>query len=64
MFANPIGTLLRHIVCKEGIKVDMAKIKVILNLKPPINLKKIKIFLGHTRNYMKFMRNYLDITST
>ena len=39
IFLNPIGILLGHIVCKEGIKVDFAKIKIILNLKPPVNPK-------------------------
>ena len=38
-FMTPIGILLGHIVCKDGIKVDFAKIKIILDLKPPINPK-------------------------
>jgi len=57
----PIGILLGHIICKYGIKVDMAMIKVILNLKPPVNQKKIKIFLGNTRYYWKFICHYSDI---
>ena len=32
IFLTPIGILLGHIVCKEGIKVDFAKIKIILEL--------------------------------
>jgi hypothetical protein len=40
----------------------MAKIKVILDLKPPVNQKQIKIFLGHTGYYRKFIRHYSDIT--
>ena len=54
--------LLGHVVYKEGIKVDIAKIKVIIDLRPPINPKKIRIFLGHTGYYRKFIRHYLDIT--
>jgi hypothetical protein len=42
IFSTPIGILLGHVVCKDGIKVDMEKIKVILDLKPPINKKQIK----------------------
>jgi hypothetical protein len=38
----------------------MAKIKVILDLKPPINQKKIKIFLGHTGYYKKFIPTLLQ----
>ena len=62
IFATPIGILLGHIVCKEGIKVDIAKIKVIVDLKAPVNAKKIRIFLGHIGYYRKFIRQYSDIT--
>jgi hypothetical protein len=49
-------------VCKDGVKVDMEKIKIILDLKPPINQKQIKIFLKHIGYYQKFICHYLDIT--
>lgn len=62
IFATPISILLGYVVCKEGIKVDMAKIKVIIDLKAPINPKQIRIFLGHTGYYRKFIRQYSDIT--
>ena len=48
IFLTPIGILLGRIVCKEGIKVEFAKIKIILDLKPPVNPKKVKVLLGHT----------------
>ena len=41
MFVTPIGILLGHVVCKEGIKVDLDKIKVIISLKPHVNPKKL-----------------------
>ena len=47
---------------KEGIKVDIAKIKFIIDLKPPVNPKQIRIFLGHIGYYRKFIRHYTDIT--
>ena len=62
IFLTPIGILLGHIVCKEGIKVDFAKIKIILDLKPPMNPKQVRVLLGHTRYYRKFMRYYSDMT--
>ena len=62
IFVTPIGILLEHVVYKEGIKVDIAKIKVIIDLKAPINSKQIRIFLGHTSYYRKFIRQYSDIT--
>lgn len=41
IFLTSISILLGHVVCKDGIKVDMAKIKIILDLKPPTNPKQI-----------------------
>ena len=48
IFVTPIGILLGHIVCKDSIKVDFAKIKIILVLKPPINPKQVRVLLGNT----------------
>ena len=62
IFATPIGILLGHVVYKEGIKLDLAKIKVIIELKPPSNPKKNRIFIGHTGYYRKFIRHYSYIT--
>ena len=62
IFMTPIGILLGHIVCKDGIKVDFSKIKIILDLKPPINPKQVSVLLGHTGYYRKFIRHYLDMT--
>ena len=59
---TPIGILLGHIVCKEGIKVDFAKIKIILDLKPPVNPKQVRVLLGHTGYYRKFIHHYSDTT--
>jgi len=40
----------------------MAKIKVILDLKPPINAKQIKYFLAIHDTAINFIRHYLNIT--
>ena len=58
---TPIGILLGHVVCKDGIKVDFAKIKIILDLKTPINPKQVWVLLGHTGYYRKFIRHYSDM---
>ena len=58
---TPIGILLGHIVCKEGIKVHFTKIKIILDLKPLVNPKQVRVFLGHTGYYRKFIRYYSDM---
>jgi hypothetical protein len=62
IFSTPIGILLGHVFCKEGVKVDMENIKIILDLNPPVNQKQIKILLGHIRYYRNFIRHYSDIT--
>jgi hypothetical protein len=47
IFSTPIRILLGNVVCKYGVKVDMDKINIIIDLKPPVNKKQIKILLGH-----------------
>ena len=61
IFMTPIGILLGHIVCKEGIKVDFTKIKINLDLKPLVNPKQVRVLLGHTGYYRKFIRHYSDM---
>ena len=61
IFATPIGILLGHIVYKEGIKVAIAKIKVMVDLKALVNANQIRIFLGHIGYYRKFIRQYSNI---
>ena len=39
-------SFLRHIVLKEGIRVDPRKIEVILEWKPPRRVTKVRNFLG------------------
>jgi hypothetical protein len=56
IFATRIGILLGHVVCKDGVKVDMEKIKIILDLNPHVNQKQFKIFLIlgiHTKSKRK-----------
>jgi hypothetical protein len=62
IFATPIGIMLGHVVCKYDVMVDMESIKIILELRPPVNHKKIKIFLGHMEYYRKFVLHYSYIT--
>ncbi|KAH9320208.1 hypothetical protein KI387_021977, partial [Taxus chinensis] len=48
IFATPFGTLLGHIICKEGLLVDPAKVAVIIGLKVPASQREVHGFLGHT----------------
>jgi hypothetical protein len=41
------GVVLGHHVSSEGIKVNLAKIEVIVRLPPPKTKKEVRSFLGH-----------------
>ena len=55
------GIVLGHLVSERGIEVDKAKIEVIKQLPPPINIKGIRSFLGHCGFYRRFIRNFSQI---
>ena len=48
IFCTPFKILLGHIVCKQRLLVDPAKIALILNLPPPTNVNMLREKLGHT----------------
>eukprot|EP00253_Pinus_taeda_P007343 PITA_07343 len=62
IFCLPFGILLGHMVCKQGLMVDHAKIVVIVNLEASRNVKKLHMTLGHTEYYIKFIKAYAQIT--
>ncbi|KAL6322796.1 hypothetical protein AAG906_019065 [Vitis piasezkii] len=41
------GIVLGHIISKEGIEVDKAKVELIVKLPSPTNVKGVRQFLGH-----------------
>ncbi|RVW62968.1 Retrovirus-related Pol polyprotein from transposon 297 [Vitis vinifera] len=45
------GIVLGHIISKNGIEVDKAKVELIVKLPPPTNVKGIRQFLGHAGFY-------------
>ena len=63
IFCTPFGILLGHIVCKQGLLVDPAKIALILSLPPPTNVNMLRATLGHTGYYRKFIRGCAAITA-
>jgi hypothetical protein len=62
IFSTPFGILLGHILCKQGLIVDPAKIVVIVNLPQPKSVRQLRETLGHRGYYMKFINGYANIT--
>ena len=58
IFCAPIGVLLGHVICHDGILVDPAKFVIILDLSPPTLITQLRSVLGHTGYYRKFIRGY------
>jgi hypothetical protein len=52
------GIVLGHLVSERGIEVDRAKIEVIEQLSPPVNIKGIQSFLGHCGFYRRFIKDF------
>ena len=48
--------MLRHVVSKEGIEVDKARVELISNLPTPKCVKDIRSFLGHSGFYRRFIK--------
>ena len=63
ILCTPFGVLLGHVVCCDGILVDLEKIGIILDLPPPTLVMQLRSILGHTCYYMKFIRGYAEITT-
>src|SRR3954462_8574127 len=55
------GIVLGHIITKDGIQVDKAKVDLISNLPPPRNIKGIRSFLGHAGFYRRFIKYFSHI---
>ena len=56
-------SFLGHIVSKEGIRVDLKKIEVVVEWKPPRNVTKVRSFLGLVGYYRRFVKGF-SMTAT
>ena len=55
------GIVLGHRISARGIEVDRAKIEAIEKLPPPSSVKGIRIFLGHSGFYRRFIKDFSQI---
>jgi hypothetical protein len=62
IFISPFGFFLGHIVCKQGLLVNLSKITIIVDLPPLMSVKQLHTALGHTSYYKKFIKGYSHIT--
>ena len=54
--------VLGHVISKEGIKVDRAKVDLIDNLPPPQSVKEVWSFLGHAGFCRRFIKNFSQLS--
>ena len=57
------GIVSRHHISSQGIKVDPAKIEVIVGLPSPKTQKEVRSFLGHAGYYRRFIENFTKIAT-
>ena len=57
-------SFLGHTVSVEGIRVDLAKIEVIVSWKPPRNVTEVRSFLGLAGYYRQIVKGFSVIAST
>ena len=55
------GIFLGHQISAKGIEIDKAKVEIIEQLPPPLNVKGVRSFLGHAGFYRRFIKDFSKI---
>ena len=53
--------VLGHQIYAKGIEIDKAKVEIIEQLPPPLNVKGVRSFLGHVDFYRRFIKDFSKI---
>ncbi len=53
---------LKHILTREGIQTNPDKVKFIMDMAPPGNLKEVQIFLQTCSWYQRFVPNFANVS--
>ena len=61
LFGLEEGKLLGQIISKYGIRIDLARIEVILTIAHPRNIKELQSFLGKINFLRKFISNLVEL---
>lgn len=61
-FLLDLGTLLGHVLFKEGISVDLEEIMAIMEWVAPRNVDEMRYFMGLARYYSRFIMNFSQIS--
>ena len=56
------GNLLGHVVTKQGVKIDLERVKAIKEIPLPENLKALRSFFGKINFIHRFIPNFTEIT--
>lgn len=61
LFGLDEGRLLGHIISKDGIRIDLARIEAIMQIPHPRNIKELQAFLGKINFLRRFISNFTEL---
>jgi hypothetical protein len=56
------GIVLGYVISERGIEVDKAKVEMVKQLSPPMDVKSLRSFLDHAGFYRRFIKDFSKTT--